>query len=132
MLGNRLLCVLDRDGTLAGPMPEFARDPVELLRLYRALVLTRTFDTKAIARARRGLDPTLIEALTYRLCDHTTSDDASRYRDDAEVSGHWPAEPVARLRKFLTNSGHWGKDMEEALLHECSSAVEGAAEAQEG
>ena len=54
MLGNRLLCVLDRDGNLAGPMPEFARDPVELLRLYRTLVLTRTFDTKAIALQRTG------------------------------------------------------------------------------
>ena len=313
MLGNRLLCVIDRDGRLVGPMPEFAREPAELLRLYRTLVLTRTFDTKAIAlqrtgrlgtyasslgqeavsvgaaaamektdvfvpsfrehggqlwrgvtlkelflywggdergndfagpredfpncvpvasqaphavgialafrlrgerraavcvfgdgatskgdvaealnmagiwkvpavfvinnnawaisvprekqtaaatlaqkavaagvpgeqvdgndviavravteralaRARQGLGPTLIEALTYRLCDHTTSDDASRYRDDAEVSGHWPAEPVAHLRNFLTNSGHWDKDKEEALLHECSSAVEGAAE----
>ena len=54
MLGNRLLCVIDRDGKLVGPMPEFAREPAELLRLYRTLVLTRTFDTKAIALQRTG------------------------------------------------------------------------------
>ncbi|MBI2139075.1 pyruvate dehydrogenase (acetyl-transferring) E1 component subunit alpha, partial [Candidatus Woesearchaeota archaeon] len=39
---------------------------------------------EAIARARRGEGPTFIEAYTYRLCDHTTSDDAKRYRSDEE------------------------------------------------
>jgi len=82
---------------------------------------------RALARARQGLGPTLIEALTYRLCDHTTADDASRYRDDAEVSRHWPEEPLVRLRNLLTQAGHWNKAAEEALLHECSNAVEQAA-----
>lgn len=82
----------------------------------------------ALARAREGKGPSLIEAVCYRLCDHTTSDDASRYRDDAEVSRHWPAEPQVRLRNFLTGAGHWNKDKEESLLHECSNAVEKAAE----
>ena len=62
------------------------------------------------------------------MCDHTTSDDASRYRDDAEVSRHWPEEPLVRLRIFMTEAGHWDKAKEEALLHECGSAVERAAE----
>jgi len=82
---------------------------------------------RALARGRQGLGPTVIEALTYRLCDHTTADDASRYRDDAEVSHHWPAEPLVRLRNFLTHAGHWNKAAEEALLHECTNAVERAA-----
>jgi 2-oxoisovalerate dehydrogenase E1 component subunit alpha len=81
----------------------------------------------ALARARAGEGPALIEALTYRLSDHTTADDASRYRDDAEVSRHWPLEPVLRLRRYLTDLGAWGKDQEEALLHECNQAVEQAA-----
>ena len=71
--------------------------------------------------------PTLIEAVTYRLSDHTTADDASRYRDDAEVSRHWPDEPVARLRNYLINIGCWGREKEDALLHECSQQVEQAA-----
>ena len=70
----------------------------------------------------------MIEAVTYRLSDHTTADDASRYRDDAEVSRHWPAEPVARLRSYLTRAKLWDKDKEEALLHECGQSVDRAAD----
>jgi 2-oxoisovalerate dehydrogenase E1 component alpha subunit len=92
------------------------------------VLAVRAVMERALARARQGKGPTLVEAVTYRLCDHTTSDDASRYRDDAEVSRHWPAEPLVRLRNFLTGAGHWDKEKEEALLHECSSAVEQAAE----
>lgn len=83
----------------------------------------------AIERARRGEGPTLIEALTYRLSDHTTADDASRYRDDAEVSARWKAEPIARLRHFLSDAGHWTKAEEEALIAECAKRVEAAAQA---
>ena len=82
---------------------------------------------QALARAHQGSGPTLVEAITYRLCDHTTADDASRYRNDADVSRHWPAEPLIRLRNFLMNSGQWDKSKEEALLHECSTSVEKAA-----
>jgi pyruvate dehydrogenase E1 component alpha subunit len=82
---------------------------------------------RALARARAGEGATLIEALTYRLGDHTTADDASRYRDDAAVSAHWKEEPVARLRHFLSAAGAWGRDQEEHLLAECAAAVERAA-----
>ena len=92
------------------------------------VIAVRAAIERALARARQGRGPTLVEAVTYRLGDHTTADDASRYRDDAEVSRHWPAEPIARLRHYLMNAGHWDKGNEEALLHECSSAVEQAAD----
>ncbi len=92
------------------------------------VIAVRAVIEQALARARQGRGPTLVEAVTYRLSDHTTADDASRYRDDAEVSRHWPAEPIARLRNYLTNSGHWDKAKEEALLHECGSTVELAAD----
>ncbi|MEJ2374850.1 MAG: pyruvate dehydrogenase (acetyl-transferring) E1 component subunit alpha [Pseudolabrys sp.] len=92
------------------------------------VIAVRAVTERALARARQGRGPSLIEAVCFRLCDHTTSDDASRYRDDAEVSRHWPAEPLMRLRNFLTAAGHWDKAKEEALLHECSKAVEQAAE----
>ena len=83
---------------------------------------------EAVGRARSGSGPTLIEALTYRLCDHTTADDASRYRDDAEVTRHWPEEPVLRMRRYLTHSGHWTSADEERLLHEVASEMDSAAE----
>lgn len=92
------------------------------------VIAVRAVLQEALARARDGLGPTVVEAVTYRLSDHTTADDASRYRDDAEVSRHWPAEPVARLRNHLTRAGIWDKDKEEALLQECGRAVEQAAD----
>jgi 2-oxoisovalerate dehydrogenase E1 component alpha subunit len=81
----------------------------------------------ALERARRGDGPTLIEAVTYRLGDHTTADDARRYRADSEVSPHWQEEPVARLRAHLVASGYWGKEQELALLGACRDEVEKAA-----
>jgi len=55
--------------------------------------------------ARNGKGPTLIEALTYRIGAHTTSDDPSKYRDPAEVE-YWKArDPLIRFEKFLRNQG---------------------------
>jgi pyruvate dehydrogenase E1 component alpha subunit len=84
---------------------------------------------KAVEQARAGDGPTLLEAITYRLGDHTTADDASRYRDDAEVSAHWKEEPILRLRKYLTDGGHWARKDEDRLLEEAGAEVERAAEA---
>jgi pyruvate dehydrogenase E1 component alpha subunit len=83
---------------------------------------------RAIESARSGAGSTLIEAVTYRLGDHTTVDDARRYRDDSEVSRHWELEPIARLRKYLTSEGAWSKADEERLLIDCSAEINAAAE----
>lgn len=82
----------------------------------------------AVERARNGA-PSLIECLTYRLGDHTTADDASRYREDAEVSGWWQKDPVARMRIYLSEHAGWDKTREERLLAECSAEIDRAAEA---
>ncbi len=81
---------------------------------------------EALARARRGEGPTLIEALTYRLSDHTTADDASRYRDPREVTEAWTQEPLIRLRSYLTKLSMWDDAREEALKSECAREVEAA------
>jgi len=83
----------------------------------------------AIERARAGQGASVVEALTYRLGDHTTADDASRYRDDAEPTRHWPDEPVLRLRRYLTAKGMWMKSDEEHLLQETSNEIDAAATA---
>jgi len=83
---------------------------------------------RALAKARSGGGPTLIEALTYRLSDHTTADDASRYRGPDEVAQAWKAEPVLRLRHYLMESGAWDKNREDALLKECNEQVQAAAQ----
>jgi pyruvate dehydrogenase E1 component alpha subunit len=81
---------------------------------------------RAIESARRGEGPSWIEAVTYRLSDHTTADDAGRYRDTAEVSAAWKADPIARLRTYLVNEKAWGRADEDELLKSCNAEVEAA------
>jgi pyruvate dehydrogenase E1 component alpha subunit len=83
---------------------------------------------EAIGAARSGKGPRLIEAVTYRLGDHTTADDAARYRPPEEVQAHWKEEPIARLRAYLAGAKAWGKTDEEALSAECQGQVEAAVE----
>ena len=82
----------------------------------------------ALAKARAGNGPSMIEALTYRLSDHTTADDAARYRPAEEVQARWKEEPIARLRAYLVGQKIWGKAEEERLTADCQSRVEAAVE----
>jgi 2-oxoisovalerate dehydrogenase E1 component alpha subunit len=84
---------------------------------------------EALAKARAGGGPTVVEALTYRLSDHTTADDASRYRRAVELRTAWQQEPLLRARKYLTKSGAWSDAQEEALKAECAREVEAAVDA---
>jgi pyruvate dehydrogenase E1 component alpha subunit len=90
------------------------------------VIAVRHIASEAVARARRGEGPTLIEALTYRLGDHTTADDASRYRDQSEVKDAWGKEPLLRLRAHLTKLRVWNDARETALKAECAREVEAA------
>jgi 2-oxoisovalerate dehydrogenase E1 component alpha subunit len=92
------------------------------------VIAVREAVARAVAKARAGGGPHLIEALTYRLSDHTTADDARRYRSDSEVSPHWVEDPITRLRNHLVGSGLWAKADEERLLAEVSASVDKAAE----
>ncbi|MFE7670620.1 pyruvate dehydrogenase (acetyl-transferring) E1 component subunit alpha [Streptomyces albidoflavus] len=60
----------------------------------------------ALARARRGEGPTLVEAFTYRMGAHTTSDDPTRYRSDDERESWEARDPIQRLRAHLEAEGH--------------------------
>ncbi len=57
----------------------------------------------AIDRARAGQGPTLIECFTYRLADHTTSDDAKRYRNENEIVEWVKKDPIVRFEKYLSD-----------------------------
>lgn len=59
----------------------------------------------AVDRARSGGGPTFIEAVTYRLGPHTTSDDPTRYRDEAEVASWLAKDPITRLERLLEREG---------------------------
>lgn len=80
----------------------------------------------AIAKARAGSGPSLIEAITYRLCDHTTADDAKRYWDPQTVEQAWQEEPIKRLRQYLIKNKHWDETQEAHLQVECNQQIEQA------
>jgi pyruvate dehydrogenase E1 component alpha subunit len=80
----------------------------------------------ALDTARRGGGPSVIEALTYRLSDHTTADDAGRYRPAAEVDHAWSLEPMLRFRAFLAAAGLWNAAREQTLLEDSGRAVDAA------
>ncbi|RDI95012.1 pyruvate dehydrogenase (acetyl-transferring) E1 component subunit alpha [Meiothermus sp. QL-1] len=71
----------------------------------------------AVERARRGEGPTLIEALTYRVAPHTTSDDPSRYRSEEEARRWEARDPIRRMKNCLLHLGLWSEE-EEARLNE--------------
>lgn len=91
-------------------------------------VAVYTATLEALDAIRAGQGPRLIEAMTYRLGDHTTADNASRYRDDEDVSRHWQEDPLARLRDYLTAQSFWTKENEQSLLEECRQQVEAEAD----
>ncbi|HEY9373566.1 pyruvate dehydrogenase (acetyl-transferring) E1 component subunit alpha [Streptomyces sp.] len=66
------------------------------------LAVTRS----ALERARRGEGPTLVEAFTYRMGAHTTSDDPTKYRRDEEREAWEAKDPILRLKAYLEREGH--------------------------
>ena len=81
---------------------------------------------RALARARAGKGATLVEAVSYRLCDHTTADDASRYRKAGELQQAWRDEPLHRLRERLSGEGLWDADREIDWQTHCETTVDEA------
>jgi 2-oxoisovalerate dehydrogenase E1 component alpha subunit len=85
---------------------------------------------KAIAKARTGKGPSLIEALTYRLSDHTTADDATRYRNQEAhqqaLEQAWKEEPLLRLHRYLLNQKYLSEEDEEQLKKRCEIAIAAA------
>ena len=79
---------------------------------------------RATERARNGEGGTVLEMMTYRLHDHTTADDARRYRDEAEVKDAWKRDPVTRLRTWLTAQGVWDEAQENAWIEESGRMVD--------
>ncbi|MGH8177625.1 MAG: pyruvate dehydrogenase (acetyl-transferring) E1 component subunit alpha [Steroidobacter sp.] len=88
------------------------------------VIAVRDCVSRALERARSGGGPTVIEALSYRLSDHTTADDATRYRSSDEVAEAWKVEPLIRLRKLLESRGALDEAREQALKAELTREVE--------
>jgi pyruvate dehydrogenase E1 component alpha subunit/2-oxoisovalerate dehydrogenase E1 component alpha subunit len=86
---------------------------------------------QAVARARAGDGPTFIEAVTYRRLGHSSSDDPTRYRDEAEVKMWEKKDPVDRFRTYLTKRGLWDDAKETAFKDDIARRVNDAIAAAE-
>ena len=80
----------------------------------------------AIKKARLNNGPSIIEALTYRMGDHTTADDAGRYRDDHEKQQYLSTDPLIRFKKFLQQQYSFSDEDDLKIKQECQVAIEQA------
>jgi pyruvate dehydrogenase E1 component subunit alpha len=86
----------------------------------------------AIEKARSGGGPTFIECLTYRIGDHTTADDASRYRTEEVLKSWISKDPVERLRKFMAAQKLWTPEYGDRVLADAERRVAEAVKDYEG
>ena len=90
------------------------------------VIAVRDCVSRALEKARSGGGPSVIEAMSYRLSDHTTADDATRYRSQEEVAAATRLEPLVRLRRLLTERGVLDELREQQIKSEFSREVEAA------
>ena len=81
---------------------------------------------EAADRARQGKGPTLIEAVTYRLGAHSTSDDPRAYRDEKEVQEWKKKDPISRFKSYLIDNGGWSEEKDAGLEEEIKNEIEAA------
>ncbi len=102
-------------------IPGITVDGNDIVAMYDAI-------QNALDHARKGKGATLIEAISYRLSDHTTADDASRYRSEDELHKAWEFEPISRLKTYLLKQGFWTEQEDEQWQSHCKEVVEQAVE----
>ncbi|HXK60934.1 MAG TPA: pyruvate dehydrogenase (acetyl-transferring) E1 component subunit alpha [Acidobacteriota bacterium] len=88
------------------------------------LIAVHAVTAEAVRKARRGEGPTLIEAVTYRLGGHSTSDDPKAYRDENQVEPWRRQDPLIRLRSHLIAGGHWTESEDSALEEEIREQIQ--------
>ncbi len=109
---------------LAYGMPGIQVDGNDILAVYQAT-------GEAVARARAGDGPTLIECVTYRLMMHTTADDPKRYRTDEEVEIWRKRDPIPRFEKYLFHKNLLDEEKISAIREEVDQEIQAAVEKAE-
>ena len=94
-------------------------DGMDVFSVYKAM-------HDAVEKARNGKGPTLIECYTYRMADHSTSDDASRYRTKEEVEQWSKKDPIDRLERYMGKKGLLNGAYKEGVLNKSKEIVEKA------
>ena len=100
-------------------------DGNDLLAVYRETL-------SAVEKARKGEGPTLIEALTYRLEGHSTSDDPRVYRSEEETQLWRTRDPLKRLRTYLIHKGLWSEKQDDKLEADTKKRILEAIQKVEG
>jgi pyruvate dehydrogenase E1 component alpha subunit/2-oxoisovalerate dehydrogenase E1 component alpha subunit len=109
---------------LAYGFPGVRVDGNDVLAVYRTV-------QSAVERARRGDGPTLVEALTYRVSAHSSSDDPTRYRDESVTEAWKKKDPIDRYRRFLLAQALLTDAADEQLRAEIDAEVRDAIAAEE-
>ncbi|MSM38253.1 MAG: pyruvate dehydrogenase (acetyl-transferring) E1 component subunit alpha [Geobacter sp.] len=94
-------------------------DGNDIFAVYRA-------SRDALEKARGGGGPTFIECLTYRMADHTTADDASRYRSPEELATWSARDPILRLERFMAQKGIWNEAEGKSVKEQSAALVDDA------
>ena len=94
-------------------------DGNDLLAVYE---VTR----EAVERARKGEGPTLIEAITYRMSFHNTTDNPSRYQDPEDLEEARGRDPIERVEAYLRERGLWSADKEKEYKAAAAQEIEDA------
>ena len=94
-------------------------DGMDIFAVYKAM-------KDAVEKARNGKGPTLIECFTYRLCDHSTSDDASRYRTKEEFESWTKKDSIERLENYMRKKGLLDDNYKEKVLKQSQETIEKA------
>ena len=100
-------------------MPGYTVDGMDTLACFFVL-------QEALARAREGRGPVLVELLVYRYGPHSSADDDSSYRSSEEVAAWRQRDPLGRFRRFLEKRGLWSDDEEGALRKELEKTLTAA------
>jgi pyruvate dehydrogenase E1 component alpha subunit len=90
--------------------------------LFAVMAVTK----EAVEKARSGGGPTLIEGVTFRFGPHTTADDPTKYRTDAEIEPWKPLDPFVRLRYYLKGKGVWSEEVEQQATEEGQKQIDEA------
>jgi pyruvate dehydrogenase E1 component alpha subunit len=109
---------------IAAGIPGIQVDGNDVLAVYTAA-------QQAVERARAGEGPTLIEAVTYRMSVHTTADDPTKYRQEAEVEEWKTRDPIDRFQIYLKNKGLLDDEKIQAIEEEIDQEIRDAVQQAE-
>jgi pyruvate dehydrogenase E1 component alpha subunit len=104
---------------IAAGIPGMQVDGNDCVAVYKAV-------SEALEKARNGGGPTLLELFTYRMSDHTTADDAARYRNPSELETWKKRDPIERVKKFFVKKKAWSDGFEKKTTEDARKRVDAA------